>query len=89
MLAELRQEHELFARYKREVEVTPTLWAGIEARINAATGTTDDWRKQADEWHVLGATHLTVNTMGAGLKGPDAHIARLREAIDALRVLTS
>ena len=39
MLAELRQEHELFARYKREVEVTPTLWAGIEARIKAEKST--------------------------------------------------
>ncbi|HJQ23461.1 MAG TPA: anti-sigma factor [Blastocatellia bacterium] len=35
MLAELRQEHELFARYQRDVEVTPALWAGIEARMKA------------------------------------------------------
>jgi len=39
MLAELRQEHELFARYEREVEVTPALWAGIEARIKAEKST--------------------------------------------------
>ena len=34
-MAELRQAHELYARYERDVEVTPELWAGIEARIKA------------------------------------------------------
>jgi hypothetical protein len=26
----------------------------------------------------VGATHLSVDTMGGGLRGPDAHIAALR-----------
>lgn len=30
---ELRQEQELYARYQRDVEVTPALWAAVEARI--------------------------------------------------------
>ena len=30
---ELSREQDLYARYQREVEVTPTLWASIEARI--------------------------------------------------------
>ncbi|HKP87957.1 MAG TPA: zf-HC2 domain-containing protein [Blastocatellia bacterium] len=30
---ELGQEQELYARYQRDVEVTPALWAGVEARI--------------------------------------------------------
>lgn len=34
-MAELRQAHELYTRYERDVEVTPALWAGIEARIKA------------------------------------------------------
>ena len=34
-LAELRQSHALYARYERDIEVTPALWAGIEARIKA------------------------------------------------------
>jgi hypothetical protein len=34
-LTALRQSHELYTRYERDVEVTPALWAGIEARIKA------------------------------------------------------
>jgi len=59
---------------------------GIDARVNTAAGTADDWRKQAEEWRTLGATHLTVNTMNAGFKGPDEHVARLREALEALNL---
>jgi probable F420-dependent oxidoreductase len=58
---------------------------GIEQRINANSGTPDDWRKTAEEWRALGATHLSVNTMNAGLRGADAHVARLQQAYDALR----
>ena len=32
---ELGREQELYARYSREVEVTPALWAGVSARIAA------------------------------------------------------
>jgi len=52
---------------------------GVEARLNATTGTPDDWRKTVEQWRGLGATHLSVGTSGAGLHGPDAHIQRLRE----------
>ena len=57
---------------------------GIEARINAGTGTPDEWRATYKEWKNLGATHITVNTMNGGLRGPDAHIARIREVKEAL-----
>lgn len=30
---ELKQEQELYSHYRRDVEVTPALWAGVEARI--------------------------------------------------------
>jgi len=33
LFAELNQEQELYARYQRDVEVTPALWAAVEARI--------------------------------------------------------
>jgi probable F420-dependent oxidoreductase len=69
-------------------------WAtfGIEARIQCAAGTPDDWHRQIEEWRRLGATHASVNTMvqaGPGLqparlKGPDAHIQRIKEAREAL-----
>ena len=53
---------------------------GVEARLNAATGTPDDWRRTVEEWRGLGASHLTVGTAGGGLRGPDQHIQRIREA---------
>lgn len=59
---------------------------GIEARINAGTGTPDQWRAEAEEWRKLGATYLDVNTMGGGLKGPRQHVDRLRQVAAALEV---
>ena len=52
---------------------------GVEARLNATTGTPDDWHKTVADWRRLGATHLSVGTSGTGLSGVDAHIKRLRE----------
>ncbi len=57
---------------------------GIEPRLETATGTADDWRRQAEEWRSLGATHLSVNTMGGGLSGAQAHIERITHARAAL-----
>ena len=57
---------------------------GIEARLSVDRGGPGDWRRLADEWRALGATHLSVATMRAGFKTPDAHIEaarRFREAI--------
>jgi probable F420-dependent oxidoreductase len=59
---------------------------GVDVRINVAQGTPDDWHKEAEEWRALGATHLSVNTMGGGLQGPDAHVERLRQVLQAVRV---
>jgi probable F420-dependent oxidoreductase len=53
---------------------------GIEARIDVAQGTPDEWRARAEEWRALGATHLSVTTTGAGLEGPEPHARRLEEA---------
>ena len=55
------------------------------APLAPISGTADDWRKTAEEWRQLGATHLTINTMGAGLRGPDAHVKRLSEALAAVK----
>jgi len=56
---------------------------GIEGRAAIGDGGPDEWRRQVDEWRKLGATHLGVNTMQAGLPNPRAHIdaiKRFREA---------
>jgi probable F420-dependent oxidoreductase len=38
----------------------------------------DEWRHDTRLWHDLGATHLTVNTSGAGLRSVEEHIEALR-----------
>ncbi|HEV8636318.1 MAG TPA: LLM class flavin-dependent oxidoreductase, partial [Chloroflexota bacterium] len=55
---------------------------GIEGRLDASAGAPDDWRKTAEMWRGLGASHLSVGTGGVG--GPDAHIQRLREVREAV-----
>ncbi|HEX8600370.1 MAG TPA: LLM class F420-dependent oxidoreductase [Chloroflexia bacterium] len=47
---------------------------GVEARINLRTGGPDDWRQFYEGWRDLGATHISVNTMGIGLTSPDEHV---------------
>jgi probable F420-dependent oxidoreductase len=51
---------------------------GIEGRVSFSSGGPDDWAKSAAAWDELGASHLSVNTMRAGLSGPDQHIDAIR-----------
>ena len=57
---------------------------GIEGRVSIAQGNQDDWNKAAAAWDETGATHLSVNTMRAGLKGPDQHIDAIRRFKEAV-----
>lgn len=57
---------------------------GIEGRISLADSGPDDWGRLAEAWRDLGATHLSVNTMRAGLATPDAHIAAIRQFREAM-----
>ena len=63
--------------YAREAGRDP-LSIGIEARTSVANSGPDAWNKTANAWSQVGATHLSVNTMGAGLRGPDQHIEAIR-----------
>ena len=51
---------------------------GIEGRLNYADGA-DAWNRTAESWAECGATHLSINTMRAGLPNPDAHIKAIEE----------
>ena len=57
---------------------------GIEGRSSYAGQTADDWVRVYDAWRDLGATHLSINTMRAGLSGPDAHIDAIRRYREAV-----
>ena len=47
---------------------------GIEPRINLDDGDAEFWADRALAWGEMGATHVSVNTMRAGLSGPQQHI---------------
>ena len=57
---------------------------GIEGRVSVASGSPDDWAKSAAAWDEMGASHLSVNTMRAGLSGPDQHIDAIRRFKEAV-----
>jgi probable F420-dependent oxidoreductase len=60
---------------------------GMEGRISWGEGNVDKLTRQAGKWRDAGATHLSVNTMGAGLGSVDDHLAALAKAADALAPL--
>jgi hypothetical protein len=57
---------------------------GMEGRVSLGPAGPEKLAEQAQRWRAAGATHLSVNTMGAGLAGADAHLAALRAAAQAL-----
>jgi probable F420-dependent oxidoreductase len=50
---------------------------GIEGRLEAGSGTPDDWSRTIAMWRRFGASHLSVGA--GGLDGPDAQVRRLEE----------
>ena len=55
---------------------------GVDALVGYPGGA-DRWRKDADDYEQLGATHITVSMMGEGFS-PEEHIARLADYIAAV-----
>jgi probable F420-dependent oxidoreductase len=51
---------------------------GIETRLDMSLIEPDGWTSFIHSWDELGATHLTVNTMGCGYATTKAHIEALR-----------
>ncbi len=57
---------------------------GIEARLDVGRVPQEEWVSQTEVWRSLGATHISVNTMNAGLRSPQEHvetIGRYKEAL--------
>jgi probable F420-dependent oxidoreductase len=57
---------------------------GIEARIGYGQGDAGVWHTLLRDWQAAGVTLFSVNTMGAGLATPDAHIQALRQYAGAI-----
>jgi probable F420-dependent oxidoreductase len=58
---------------------------GMEPRVGWGAGDTDELMRNAQRWRDAGATHLSVDTMGAGLPGLDAHLDALATVAEALQ----
>ncbi len=80
---QMRETVERLRRYIREADRDPDT-VGIEARMNAREGNLNEWVRQTKGWRDLGATHISINTMGAGFKSPDEHIEAIRRYKEAL-----
>ena len=52
---------------------------GMEPRINLGDGDPEFWQEQAQMWKEMGATHVSVNTMRAGLNSPQDHINAIQQ----------
>ncbi|MDR7482065.1 MAG: LLM class F420-dependent oxidoreductase [Armatimonadota bacterium] len=71
-------------RYARAAGRDPAR-IGLEGRIAIGRATPDQWRQEVERWRSLGATHVTVVTMRAGLATPGAHIDAVRRFLSAVR----
>jgi probable F420-dependent oxidoreductase len=78
--SEARAEVERLRGYLREAGRTEDV-VQIEARLSLGNVRDEaGWRSFVDGWKALGATYLTINTMGAGYKTLDEHLAALKRA---------
>jgi probable F420-dependent oxidoreductase len=57
---------------------------GIEARLDVGRVPSEEWIAQTEAWRSLGATHISVNTMNAGLGSPQEHVESIRRYKEAL-----
>jgi len=57
---------------------------GIEPQARIAGGNPERWRKHAAGWRELGATHISIVTMGANLSRPEDHLKAASEWRDAI-----
>ncbi len=60
---------------------------GIEASVAIGGSAPDQWVKDVEARKELGVSHVSVNTMGAGLASPEAHIdaiRRFKETLDGI-----
>ncbi len=57
---------------------------GIEARLHWADGDLDTLGRTLEGWRAAGASHISLNTMGAGFKTAGEHLAAIRRFAQTL-----
>ena len=58
---------------------------GIESWVSIGGCSEEEWFNDAVAWKDLGATHISVNTMGAGLSTPEDHINAIGRFMEVVR----
>jgi hypothetical protein len=58
---------------------------GVDGRVDLREVPEEDWADHVDRWRAAGASHVSVNTMGTGLRGAEhiEAIRRFRQAASA------
>lgn len=74
---QMRETLERLRGYVREAGRDPSS-VGIEARVSLSNGNLDTLVRLTEAWRHLGATHISLNTMGAGFKSPGEHIQAIQ-----------
>jgi probable F420-dependent oxidoreductase len=59
---------------------------GLEPRLRYADGEPKVWNEKITDWKALGATHLSINTMGAGFTTAQQHIKAIRTYKEAIHI---
>ncbi len=77
-----QQRLERIRAYAEEAGRDPAT-IGIEGGVRIAEGGPDDWMKTVEVWRALGATHVCLNTMNAGLKTVAEHLDAVRRFHEA------
>lgn len=81
-----QQAVDLMRQYVADAGRDPAQF-GIEGRLGLLTSTAENkWAESLQWWRDINATHVSLNTMGANLPNPQAHIDLLRRFMDSTRV---
>ncbi len=57
---------------------------GLDGRVTVRGDDVDGWAETVSRWREIGATHVSVNTMGDQVRDVDDHLNRLRKLKEAL-----
>jgi probable F420-dependent oxidoreductase len=78
-----RQLVETMRGYARDAGRSPDD-IGIESWFSMRNGGPEEWARFINAWEGLGATHVSLNTMGTALDSPDGHIEAIRRFKEAV-----
>jgi probable F420-dependent oxidoreductase len=57
---------------------------GLDATVYCKGDDVEQWLRDAERWQALGATHISVQTLGQGYSSWDQHISAVRRFIEGL-----